>query len=930
MSARFVSALAGCSTALSFVWSLPAIAQQPAQPSATGATGLEEIIVTARRREEKLQSVPLAIQAVTPQRLEQSRVQNVTDLQAIVPALNTYASTGRDTQYFTMRGQYAVPGGPGVVSYFNSVPDLGVPNVGISSASGGAGPGHFYDLESVQVLKGPQGTLFGQNTTGGAILFQPKKPTNDFEGYAQLTFGNLGDKEIQAAVNIPVIEDMLLVRIAGERVERDGFTKDIVNGVDLDNKDYWTGRVSVVFRPTDDFENYLVVEDLYSHTNGTSYILSALLPFGAKTPEGSSFTLANTWDASFGAGFVEGLLKKQQALGVRSIVGQFGEGFGPLRSLVLPAIGEPLNASSLAKVWHFGLTDIATYNATDNLTVKNIFGWQRVKSLSRASESPVPGFEFVQPNGWNADQEQFTEELQLQGRAFGDSLSWQVGGYFNYVHPVGANLQKEIFIAFSVDQKSNDVARTIALYTQETYDFGGLYEPLAGLKLTGGYRFNWDYRSRYFSDAGSGGAFCLAGTGPAPICPSGANAYFEAPTWTVSLDYAITPQTLVYITGRRGYISGGVNTENLFPPRTFAPQFLVDAEVGVKSTWDLWGITARTNADLFQGYLKGYQFTNFLAGGTIGVIQNIGKATISGFELESDWLLFPGFDLTANYAYTFAHYNEVGDVTSSSGGALDPTFPSVPLHKWSLIGTYAVPFFPEEWGKLTGSLTWNWTGGFFIAALSDHQLGDREPHYGTWDLRLDWNDILEQPFDLSFFMKNITDRVYRVGAFTVIDQLGYLANTYAEPRTWGFQLKYRFGPGKEEEAPAPAAYVPPPPPPPAIPRSYLVFFDFDKSDLTPEANRIVDQAARNAASGKVTRIGVTGHTDTVGSDAYNMRLSQRRAQSVAAALEKDGVPADEIAIVAKGKRDLLVPTADGVKEPQNRRVEIVYGPGPTS
>jgi outer membrane protein OmpA-like peptidoglycan-associated protein len=109
-----------------------------------------------------------------------------------------------------------------------------------------------------------------------------------------------------------------------------------------------------------------------------------------------------------------------------------------------------------------------------------------------------------------------------------------------------------------------------------------------------------------------------------------------------------------------------------------------------------------------------------------------------------------------------------------------------------------------------------------------------------------------------------------------------------------------------------------------------VFFDFAKSDLTPEALSIVGQAATNAGRVKVTQIEVTGHTDTVGSDAYNMRLSRRRAEAVAAELEKDGVPSGEIAIFAKGKRDLLVPTGDGVKEPQNRRVQIVYGAGASS
>jgi len=146
------------------------------------------------------------------------------------------------------------------------------------------------------------------------------------------------------------------------------------------------------------------------------------------------------------------------------------------------------------------------------------------------------------------------------------------------------------------------------------------------------------------------------------------------------------------------------------------------------------------------------------------------------------------------------------------------------------------------------------------------------------------------------------------------------------------KFTYRFG-GEATDVCDCAALVRVPvvaPAPAQVPKSYLVFFDFDKSDLTPEAVAIVGQAASNAGPAKVTEIQVTGHTDTVGSDAYNMRLSRRRAESVAARLEDDGIPSSEIAIIAKGKRDLLVPTGDGVKEPQNRRVQIVYSAGPSA
>jgi outer membrane protein OmpA-like peptidoglycan-associated protein len=187
-----------------------------------------------------------------------------------------------------------------------------------------------------------------------------------------------------------------------------------------------------------------------------------------------------------------------------------------------------------------------------------------------------------------------------------------------------------------------------------------------------------------------------------------------------------------------------------------------------------------------------------------------------------------------------------------------------------------------------------------------------------------------------FYMNNVFNDMTARSAISYLDlhqdfhptALLYLP----DPRTFGIRTSYKFGGGSEAPATT-AAYVPPPvvaPKPASTARSYQVFFDFNKSDLTPQAVTIVDTAAKNSGPAKVTEIEVTGHTDTVGSDAYNLRLSRRRAESVAAELEKQGIPSSEIAIFAKGKKDLLVPTADGVKEPQNRRVQIVYAGGAAS
>src|SRR5579883_2251794 len=777
MTKKLISVGSAVASAIAGV-ALSGAAAQPADQATAQAPALEEIVVTARRREEKLQSVPISVTAFTGAALDQQHVENATDLQRLVPSLTLY-SIQRDQQFFQIRGQYTANGGPGVVTYFNEVPLLAPIGAGGFPAGPGGGPGQYYDLDSSQILKGPQGTLFGQNTTGGAILLYPKKPGNDFSGYGQVTFGNYNDQELEAAANIPIIPDELLVRVSGRRATRDGFTTDLQTGKDLDNRDYWAGRLSVLWRPTDDFENYLVANSIYDHTNGTSFILDAV------KPAAKGGIVAAVWDAILGKNYVENLLLRQQAAGPRVVIGEFGEGLGRFFEGVGP----------LQKIWNWSITDVATWNVADDVTLKNIFGYQSYKQRAVQGPAPVPTIDFIQPNGWNTNEEEISDEFQAQGKGRDGKLNWQVGAFASFIHPAGA----ESFIIQTLTNPAvtsqHPVSLSRALYTQESYDLGDIYAPLDGLKFTAGYRYTWDYRSQTATQVLPLAHRCQLAIAIYPACSQGGNVRFQSPNWTIGLDYQITPETLLYIVGRRGYIAGGINTTPAVPgTASFKPQYLDDVEIGVKSDWEIWGMKARTDLDGYIGYFKSIQTSaSIVIPGTVttvNITENNGKATISGVEFEGALVPLPGLELSATYAYIDAHFNQY--VSIGFCCTLDPTFPDTPQNKISLTGTYHLPFIPEQLGDVSASATWSYQSHVAIAVSGDHTLGILEPGYGLLNLRLDWTNVAKTNLDASFFMTNALDQLYRVGDFALYSQLGFYSDVYGEPRMWGFQIRYHW------------------------------------------------------------------------------------------------------------------------------------------
>ena len=229
---------------------LPGVAMAQTE-AGIGSNDPGEIIVTARRREEPAQKVPVAITALSAEMLQERRIAGGQDLQGQVPSLSVSAGgQSRDVETIAIRGQGTnYTAAPAVVTYLAEVPLV----AGRVATLQGP-PGQFLDLANIQVLRGPQGTLFGRNSTGGAVLLEPARPTDTFEGYVQMQAGNYRDREVEGVVNVP-LSDTLKVRMAGRFVDRNGFTRDVLTGTDYDNRHYYTGRVGMTWTPTDPLEN---------------------------------------------------------------------------------------------------------------------------------------------------------------------------------------------------------------------------------------------------------------------------------------------------------------------------------------------------------------------------------------------------------------------------------------------------------------------------------------------------------------------------------------------------------------------------------------------------------------------------------------------------------------------------------------------------
>lgn len=788
---------------------------EPGNPAAATASapdpaaGGSEIIVTAQRRSERLSRTPVAVTAISGDALKRNAIQTQSDLQIAAPGLVVKASTNSNDLNFAIRGQSldAFSGArPGVLPYFNEVQ---IGGQGTSSS--------FYDLQSIQVLKGPQGTLFGRNSTGGAVLFTSQEPKPELGGYILGSFGNFATTNIEGAINVPLDSEKFIVRVAAVRSTNDGYQRNIFNGAIFGGARREGVRGSVRWAPTDRIHNDLIVDYFHSQGTNQSPVLgslnpaalfpvptlysNAVFPAGSGPLTGTSISdysvsqilqgsglppaVANALAAGNYARFVAGfanpvavpaagigqILANQQALGTRFADTQNPNTFRTKNVIV---------------------TDALAIQLSDAVTLKNIFGYTNLKSFSNVDYDGTPylisdtGPGAADGNTVNA--EQVSEELQLSGKT--SRIQYVVGGYFSHEKTYNNLTSVNIDILLGGTRQFNVFNRlstTFAGYSQGTYDLGG------GLSATLGARLS---NEKVGNDILPGATqYSLAASDPT-VYVNDQSQTFTNVSWTLGLQYQVNRDLLLYVRSRRSYKNGGFN--GTAAPKVgygdvngnaYRTETLTDLELGAKYDGKWGAMPVRFNLAAYNDWITNSQRTAYVLApsGLVSVSVNVPRAKVTGVEFDGQITPVSWLRLGGSVNYIDARFTD--GVTAVAGTtSLFATYPDT--SKWSGSG-YAEVAIPLG-GKLTAIAhgdVFAQTKQFFSSAANLNP-GAKIPGYALADFRVGIES--ERGWALSAIVKNAFDKEYYVGGLPLGALVGVNTQIPGTPRTFLVQGRFNF------------------------------------------------------------------------------------------------------------------------------------------
>ncbi len=726
--------------------SISTAAAQIGAVSPNEETSIEEITVTARLREERIQDVPISVTALTGEKLRFQSITETTDLYKISPSLTINpAATRLGTMAVRIRSlvdQSASNGQDSTVAvYFADA------IVNRQHAFRGA----LFDIETVQVLKGPQGTLFGRSSTAGALLIDPKRPSDRFEGHIDVTYGQYNRRELEGVLNLPLATGLAL-RIAAKSTGFDGNILNEFDGSKINEKSGNYIRGGLSWAPTENLKTYFLFD--YAEFDGSPSPTQAI-DYRPGSPGALFFPSL--------PGFIQDQREKGRAI-------------------------TSLNSIPFVDAKNIGVTNI-TEVELGGIRLKNILNFRHAKLLDNVDQDGTP-FPIAAVEG-ELNSKQYSQELQAHGGAFGDKLTYVLG--FNFFRENQTQITAVgIFGGAPLVSQGQPDGRSLAGFAQINFDIS------EKLRLTAGGRFTRDKRQLTSTAREGSGACAIFDENDQPLpepCINFVEETFEEPSYTVGFDYRPVDNVLLYLSHRRGYRSGGFTVLAARPIefRPFDSEIVKDFEGGFKSDWQLGGMPVRTNLAIFYADYTNIQRTIVTVtptGNFLQAILNAADATIKGGEFEFSMRPSRDLELSGYFAMSRARY---GEFTNPFNGAdlSANRFGAAPDYMGRIFADYRLPIIDDELGDIHLSGSWRWQSRTVFGDINE--LDVKQPNHGVADFRADWRNVGGTEFSVSAWITNAFNKDFIANGVPLKPSLGITPVIFGERRMIGFSVRYTFG-----------------------------------------------------------------------------------------------------------------------------------------
>jgi iron complex outermembrane receptor protein len=737
-----------------------------AQEAGVGAPGdqLMEIVVTARKREESLEKTPIAISAYTAADLESRSLNNLSQISASTPSLSIAPSpqaANSNAYSVFMRGvgqlDFTLFTDPGVGIYIDGV--YIARNIGAML--------DFIDIQRVEVLRGPQGTLFGRNTIGGAISVITAPPSNEFAGSATLTAGSFERKQFQGNLNVP-ITDTLFAKLSGYAQYRNGYVDRIATGQDVGNDHTLAGRGELLWNIAPNFSAEFAADATRRDEHPGALVLLQASGFGFST-SGVRFTTPQknpptAFNRSLGGICLTDPDSTKACWGAAYVTGN------PFTNNDTYGYQNLLNTEG---------GNLTLKLSEDYFTVKSITAYRSLYSVA-PRDTDHSAFTFVQVNVTDK-QNQSSQELQVAGTQIDDRLKWLLGLY--YFRENGTE-QIDTLNATSFHGVDNVLAinTNYAAFTEETFDV------TKRLHLTAGVR--WTHEEKQFSiyfpvtQAFSPTSPPVGGLVVGDGSLKKETFKKTTPLGTVSFDLA--DNWMTYATYSQGFKSGGFNGRYTIPvpaPIPFGPEDLTQYEIGLKYQAE----RVRVNLAAFHSKYSNIQI-NFRPNPAqiLSVIGNAGAGKIDGVEAEATLVPIRNLRLEAGASYLDARYTQLAPSLALAGVTLSTPFVETPKWSGSVAGTYTVNLGGA--GNLEPRI--DYTYRTKVSLDNTNSLFIRQAGVGLLNANVGWSDP-KNLWRVAFGGTNLTNKLYLVtGAFN--GAAGTAEGLYGRPREWYVSARRSF------------------------------------------------------------------------------------------------------------------------------------------